>query len=573
MRHHARLKPRPSRSLGTSARALACALAGLLVGCAEGALNSLDASGADAPPRADTANVEAGAEASGISEGGLDGEAPDGATGTDGAASDTSAPDAVALDGASGDAGCTLSGHVYIVAPGGADTADGSLARPLATIGRALALAQPGDTVAVRAGVYHELVTVPRSGTASAPLTLRGYCGERPVLDGTGLGNGQSLPALLSLTGRAFVTVQGFELRNLRGAGGNFPAAVWVRGASSDLTLRDLRVHDVTAEAGGAANGAHGIAVYGTSSTPTERVTIEDCELYNLVLGPSESLVLNGNVRSFVVRRNTVHDSNNIAFDFIGFEADVCTSCVNTDVVDAANVNRARDGQVYENLAYNVTSARNPAYAGELSAGCFYVDGGARIVLERNRAHHCDLGVELASEHPGLSTQQITVRDNLLWAHTVTGISTGGYDSGTGPGGGSARACVVSHNTIANSSTAGWAHTSLLLQNRNVGNTYINNIVIATTGQRAIDVGGTLNTGNSFDYNLTFNGAVAGITQGTHSLAADPRFVAAGDYHLQAGSPALDRAAALVDARDGALDLDGRPRVAGAAPDLGCYER
>jgi hypothetical protein len=486
---------------------------------------------------------------------------------------DRPAPDVAPVDGG----GCVLSGRVYYVSARGADANDGSAARPFATIARGLAAAQPGETVAVGAGTYRELVTFPRSGRAGAPITLRAACGERPIVDGVGLGRGVATPALVRIEDRSFVTVQGFELRGLTGVGGNFPAGVWVRGACSDVTVRDNVVHTIHAENGGRDHGAHGIAVYGTRTTPTENVVLEGNELRAMVLGPSEAMVLNGNVRRFTVRGNTVHDVNNIAFDFIGFERDVCPSCGGTDVVDSATVNRARDGLVAENLAYNVTSARNPAYAGEKAAGCFYVDGGARIVIERNRAHHCDLGVELASEHAGLSTREITVRNNALWLHDVTGISTGGYDPGTGPGGGSAIRCVVAHNTIVDASRSGWANTGLLLQNRNVDNVYVNNVIVSSTGsgRSSIASGGTMNRGNTVDYNLTFRGGVSGLTVGTRMVSGDPRFVseATADFRLQAGSPALDRAQPFDAARDGTVDLAGSPRLRGAAPDLGAHDR
>jgi len=62
------------------------------------------------------------------------------------------------------------------------------------------------------------------------------------------------------------------------------------------------------------------------------------------------------------------------------------------------------------------------------------------------------------------------------------------------------------------------------------------------------------------------------ITEGTGNQSADPRFVnpGAGDYHLRAGSPAIDAGSA--QARALPADLDGRPRAQGAALDLGAYE-
>lgn len=66
-----------------------------------------------------------------------------------------------------------LSGRTLIVAPTGIDSATGSAEAPLRTITKAAELAQPGDTILVRAGVYRERVTPPRSGEASRPITYR----------------------------------------------------------------------------------------------------------------------------------------------------------------------------------------------------------------------------------------------------------------------------------------------------------------------------------------------------------------------------------------------------------------
>lgn len=57
-------------------------------------------------------------------------------------------------------------GAEYVVAKTGNDANEGSAAKPFLTIGRAAELAQPGDTVTVRAGIYREWVN-PRRGGAS----------------------------------------------------------------------------------------------------------------------------------------------------------------------------------------------------------------------------------------------------------------------------------------------------------------------------------------------------------------------------------------------------------------------
>lgn len=125
--------------------------------------------------------------------------------------------------------------------------------------------------------------------------------------------------------------------------------------------------------------------------------------MYALKLGSSEALVVNGNVEHFAITNNIVRDSNNIGIDAIGFEG----------VAPDEAYDQARDGVIADNLAYNIDSFANPAYQGERSADCFYVDGGTRIVIERNIAHHCNIGVELASEHRGKATSYITLRNKF----------------------------------------------------------------------------------------------------------------------------------------------------------------
>ncbi|MEU0273524.1 right-handed parallel beta-helix repeat-containing protein [Streptomyces sp. NPDC006307] len=72
------------------------------------------------------------------------------------------------------------------VAPGGSDSNPGTISQPLRSIQRAVDLAQPGATIHLRAGTYAPTTNIRlnKSGTASQPLTLRAYAGERAVIDG-----------------------------------------------------------------------------------------------------------------------------------------------------------------------------------------------------------------------------------------------------------------------------------------------------------------------------------------------------------------------------------------------------
>ncbi|MBL7183808.1 MAG: hypothetical protein ISS50_05095, partial [Anaerolineae bacterium] len=73
--------------------------------------------------------------------------------------------------------------HSYYVAPNGSGTAC-TLAAPC-SLTEGLSQAQAGEEVVLRDGVYSQgEISLPRSGTAGAPIVIRGYDGESAILDG-----------------------------------------------------------------------------------------------------------------------------------------------------------------------------------------------------------------------------------------------------------------------------------------------------------------------------------------------------------------------------------------------------
>jgi hypothetical protein len=72
----------------------------------------------------------------------------------------------------------------YYVSPSGSDSSPGTLSQPFATVQHGVDQLLAGDSLILRAGNYHESVTVTRSGTASAPITIAAYPGETAALVG-----------------------------------------------------------------------------------------------------------------------------------------------------------------------------------------------------------------------------------------------------------------------------------------------------------------------------------------------------------------------------------------------------
>lgn len=87
---------------------------------------------------------------------------------------------------------------------------------------------------------------------------------------------------------------------------------------------------------------------------------------------------------------------------------------------------QARNGICFGNIVYNITTKSNPTY-NDLNSDGIYVDGGRDIIIKKNIVYNCDIGIELASEHKGKSTENITVRNNFISGSFQANIMAGGY--------------------------------------------------------------------------------------------------------------------------------------------------
>jgi len=482
-----------------------------------------------------------------------------------------------------------ISGLACYVALDGADTNPGTLEKPWRTIQKAAKTAKAGNTVYVRGGVYRERVTIKVSGSATeGMITFQNYPGEKAVVDGTGLSVPASENGLFLIAGRSYIVIKGFELRNYRTSTRNFvPVGINVRGRSHHIQIRNNKIHHIEHN-GTSADGtdAHGIAVYGTvADASIHNLIIDGNELYALKLGSSESLVVNGNVENFQITRNKVHDNNNIGIDAIGFEG------VSPDPA----TDQARNGLIARNVVYNIDSYGNPAYGTDRSADGIYVDGGRNIVIERNIVHHCNIGIELASEHSGRATSSITVRNNFVYLNEVVGIAVGGYDQYRG----STRNCTIVNNTLFRNNTLEWENGELCLQYDTRNNIIKNNIFYASAtaygDHRGYFItnpfGQDASVPNIVDYNVYYipggelssqwqwkkqwyTGFAAYRTKtlnDAHSSFVDPLLVstATPNLHIRATSPAADAGQSLP--ASGTVDIDGQPRVKGTV-DIGADE-
>jgi hypothetical protein len=455
---------------------------------------------------------------------------------------------------------------------------------PWASIQHAVAAVSAGDAICMRAGVYNEIVTITQSGSdAAGPIVLQAVPGDIAVIDGSGLPIPDGQHGLVTLVDASHVSVRGHELRNYTTASAtNVPIGLYVTGAGSDIRVQGNHIHDICTTANGCAANAFGLKVDGTRAPASiNQLVIAGNEIDHLVLGCSESFSLDGNVEHWIISGNVVHDTNNIGIGAIGFEG------VSPDPA----YDQARDGIIVGNTVYNISSYGNPAYGNEYAADGIYVDGGMRITIERNRVHHVDLGIEVASEHAGRTSSDVVVRNNLVYAGNSAGISIGGYAASVG---GSERVTIVG-NTLLRNDRAATGAGEFQIQYHATANMFANNIVHAGTGGVLVYAfAGDTATPAALDHNLYWSDAGAagtswtwrgteygslaayrsGSSQDAHSPFADPQFVdlVAPDLRVDTDSPAIDAGGDPGNGVAGAVDFGGNARVSGVAIDIGAYE-
>jgi hypothetical protein len=478
------------------------------------------------------------------------------------------------------------SGISFYVSTTGLDTAAGTISAPWRTIQHSANMVHAGDTVNVRGGTYIEYVNITASGSASAGLiTFQSYPGETAIVDGTGLSIPGGQNGLFTIGNQSYLLIQGFEIRNYKSTAKNIvPVGIYVFGSGSYLQFLNNHIHDITVTSSGCNSNALGMAIYGSAAPASlNNITISGSQLDHLKTGCSESISLDGNVDTFAVVNNQVHDNNNIGIDSIGFEG------VSPNVA----YDMARHGLISGNTIYNITSNGNPSYTGNCNcANGIYVDGGTQILVERNLIHNVDIGIEMASEHSGHTTSYVTARDNLIYFGNSAGISIGGYANRVG---GSDHITIV-NNTLLQNDANKTGSGEFQIQFHATNNIFENNIVhggaqglLVHDFTTSVANPCTLNynvynsplgsTGSLFTWqkisHTGYSGYRSASGQDANSPFADPLFVnlTTPDLHVQSTSPAVNAGTNLGSTVVGPVDYAGNARVQGANIDIGAYEQ
>jgi hypothetical protein len=429
----------------------------------------------------------------------------------------------------------------YYVATHGNDNNPGTEAQPFATVNKGAQVAQAGDTVIVKPGRYTPAsrIVVANSGTSSAPITFKAEVKHQAIIDGRSQVPNMNVDGrvgLFEMVNKSWIVVDGLRVENSGFWG------IWAD-ACQNITIRNCYTFNTYGSGILATKaGSYNIRIL-------DNIVQQACMYPNTSVNTSECIT--------VASVDTFEIAGNIVFDR---PVDVSNG---GEGIDAKN--NCTNGIIHTNVVFDLV--RVGIYIDAYSANL------SNVSVYGNLIYNCKGGIRVASEELGTLTN-VSVHDNVIRDITrAEGIGIRGYLN-QGP----LKDITIYQNTLVRAGNTNpsstWENCAILCDSNNSADSnhvVRNNIIVTTTANAN---GPYIRTRNqsyvTVDRNLLFGPAASGVT-GTNALFADPLFVnvAGNDFHLQAGSPAID---AVLGTPLSTFDFDGLSRPVGGAGDLGAYE-
>ena len=448
--------------------------------------------------------------------------------------------------------------YVGSSSPTCSNSGPGTPTNPYCTISAAVTAHNgSGTTIVVMPGVYPEQVTVPSSGSSGNPFVLQA-AGPGVVIDGSD--DFSSMAKWSAFSGDVWlassvnwspkqVFADGVRLTASTASPASLPARtyIWVSGAG------------LYVNAGGGNPGTHQARVghrsYGIYLSGRSWVTVDG---FSVTRTEDRAIYVNTGSNNTTISHNTITFANSYGLQVIGSSGVLIASNI---VADNNYHGIGLTAGVTGSTIQDNDSYRN-SYPPLRLANGIYIRNSSWNTFQRNRLHdNQDTGLDFGSssnnnvctqnrswkngdhgyDHVN-STGNIHIGD-VAWGNYKDGFSAEGASPGT-----TLYDCIAVNNGLTTNEFNLWVDSESA-----PGFVSNDNIFWNSTAQVPVKFISTRYT-TIADYSV-----VSG--QDTRSIQADPRFIdpAGGDFHLMAGSPAIDSGNSSMPLWP-STDADGKPR-------------
>ena len=420
----------------------------------------------------------------------------------------------------------------YYVSPTGSDLNPGTLAKPFLTIAKAAKTVSAGEVVIVEAGKYNQHIQLTISGASGAPITFQA--------SGAVVMQGFTIDA-------NYVVINGFEIttKALDSTGWG----IYLTG-SNDL-IENNYVHDTT---------WGGILLFTTVAKPTlsSNDIVKNNRIYHV-----------GMVGIDVRGRNNIVEDNDISY-VVQYPAWLTNppSWADADGIHFHGQGHILLGNSIHDISYSQPENKSA------HIDCFQTfadashEAAKNIVIENNICNNPYNATSTGSGTSGLTMQDATgsivIRNNILNA------DLGAFVGGKGHGD---NGIEFFNNDFVSSLTNNAAYEVGMFIDYDTNTVLKNNIFFDFPASQVLVSGGS---GLIAGKNIFYNGGAPTADSSYHHTndlwGVNPLLVSPqnGNYHLQAGSPAIDAGYNL-----GKLvpnDYAGTLRPKGKGYDIGAYE-
>jgi hypothetical protein len=432
----------------------------------------------------------------------------------------------------------------FYVSPSGNDNNDGSQNAPWKTLQKAADSVPAGGTVIIAGGTYAGFV-MRRSGTSTAPITFTSASGQTATIDGNANPQKQSPVDLETVS---WITLENLTVVN---AHVMYSAGILVV-KSSNIKILDNVV---------TRNDSYDIRLYNSNST-----LIEGNDITHSGAGVEVHYQGDG----VLITHNAIHDNDRMVVN---------------DTTNSNNDNGGNAIQLFKTTG-PLTVSGNEMYNNRADSYDYGKDGGAVEIYGASNSTITDNVMWNNENISETGTDSNVQCQNNVFDHNV---AFGGPGHPYGHAVGLYMRCgqnmLIAYNTLD-----GIDYWQIVIElssgySASVAGMQVLNNVMSQDADKIYALGSGLPSDIRIDYNLTWKfkpGGVYASVKGkgdatsidqfrqwtghdANTIFADPLFVdrAANDYHLQAGSPAIDSA----------LPLRGvSTQTVGAGPDRGAYE-